>query len=256
MKKLLSSLLLSTTLFAFQADAQTALQKPNIIKVNLGSSAFGIYQMQYERIINPKQSIGLAMSYAPNQDLPFKSALLNIFGDNAQAETAINSTLLNTFSVNLEYRFYSEIKGAPLGFYAATFLRYTNMEHSGTYLFNLSDGEHKPDITTTFNGFGVGEMIGIQWELSPSVTLDWWILGPYFGYLNGSSHGDDDRPILDEDKAKLETDIEDIGNSIPGWNVDATVTDNPSDGLGLVDAELKGLFYGARVFGICLGYRF
>ncbi|HNA57912.1 MAG TPA: hypothetical protein PLJ43_07315, partial [Chitinophagales bacterium] len=61
-------------------------------------------------------------------------------------------------------------------------------------------------------------------------------------------------PITPEDKIKLENDIESV--PIPGWNIDATVTDNGTTGLGVVDADLSGLFLGARVFGICLGYRF
>lgn len=232
------------------------LEKPNIFKVNLAGVPFGSYTLQYERVINRKQSLGMTITYSPDQDLPFKTALLNIFGNDAQATSAINSTLLNTISITPEYRFYAEVPGAPFGFYAATFLRYVNMTHSGTYSFQLSDGEHKPYIETTFNGFGVGEMIGIQWKLGNSMTLDWWILGPFVGVLNGSSHGDDNRVVNDADKADLEADIEDVGNSIPGWTVEATVSDHPTTGLGVVDADLSGLLIGARVFGICLGYRF
>ncbi len=238
------------------AATSFVLAKPNIIKFNLSAAGFGNYTMAYERVINRKQSVGLAIGFTPNQDLPFKSALLDILGNEEQAVTAINSTVFNTVNVTAEYRFYQEIKGAPVGVYAATFIRYTNMQHEGTYLFELSDGDHQPFITTTFNGIGIGEMVGVQWALGKSMTIDWWILGPYFGYLKGSSVGDDNRPVSDADKIKLEQDIEDVGNDIPGWNVDATVTDNPSTGLGAVDAQLKGLFYGARFFGVCLGYRF
>ncbi|HMX04058.1 MAG TPA: hypothetical protein PK511_02660 [Chitinophagales bacterium] len=230
------------------------LDKPDIIKFNLSGAVFGNYTLQYEHVLNVKQSVGMSISFAPNMDLPFKNALVNIFEGNDQAITAINSTQLNTFSITPEYRFYSEVKGAPFGVYGASFIRYTHMTHRQIYTFNLSDGEHHPDVETTFNGVGVGEMVGVQWKIGNSMTLDWWILGPFIGYQTGKSHGDDDRPITPEDKIKLENDIESV--PIPGWNIDATVTDNGTTGLGVVDADLSGLFLGARVFGICLGYRF
>lgn len=50
------------------------------------------------------------------------------------------------------------------------------------------------------------------------------------------------------DKANLESDIESV--DIPLWKVDATVGNN------VIDAKLKGLFYGVRAFGISIGYRF
>ena len=262
MKKLLFSLLTIAALSsAISLQAQTdipatepVLEKPNIIKFNVSGVVLGYYTLQYERVINPKQSAAISIGIAPEMDLPFKQTLLNIFGDNAQATEAINTTTLSSTSITPEYRFYTGVKGAPFGFYASTFIRYTHMTHNGTYEFNLSDGAHHPVIETTFNGVGLGEMIGVQWKIGSSMTLDWWIIGPYIGYLNGSSHGDDDRVIRDDDKVKLESDIEAI--QIPGWTIDATVVDNPTTGLGDVTADLKGIFYGARVFGICLGYRF
>ena len=50
------------------------------------------------------------------------------------------------------------------------------------------------------------------------------------------------------DKDKLESDIE--NTPIPTWKIDATV------GEGTIDVTYKGLFYGTRIFGINLGYRF
>jgi len=239
-----------------RAQVASLVEKPNIIKFNLTGPVFGNYTLQYERVLKANQSIGMSIGFAPEQDLPFKAALLNLVGDDPQAEAAIENTLFNTITIQPEYRFYSGIAGAPIGFYAATFLRYTNMQTSGQYLFNLSDGEHNPFIEMKINGFGVGEMIGIQWALGKSMTLDWWIFGPFIGIMKGTGNGLDDRPISDPDKIDLEADIEEVGNAIPGWTVDATVTDDASTGNGYVDVTLDGLFYGARFMGVCLGIRF
>jgi hypothetical protein len=68
--------------------------------------------------------------------------------------------------------------------------------------------------------------------------------------MNGNFHGTD--PDMDElspaDRADLKSDIE--GVDIPLWDVEATIGDN------IIDAKLKGAFYGARVLGISLGFRF
>ncbi|MFI5171876.1 MAG: hypothetical protein ACHQFW_05770 [Chitinophagales bacterium] len=231
------------------ADGPLKLDKPNIIKFNLTGPIVGYYTLGYERVINFKQSTGVTFSIAPNMDLPFKNTLLNIYGDNADAVEAINSTTFTSFSMMPEYRFYSSPTGAPFGFYFATYLKYTHMTHSGIYRFTTSDGTvHTPTIETSFNGFGVGEMIGIQWKLGQSLTLDFNIIGPFIGFMKGNSHGVDPLGIEEDERAKLEADIE--GTPIPGWNIDATV------GANDVDADLGGLFLGTRIFGVNLGYRF
>ncbi len=229
---------------------ENSLLKPNIVKFNLTGPVVGYYTIGYERVINPKQSTGVTISIAPNVDLPFKNTLLELFGDNEEAVTAINSTTFTNFSIMPEYRFYVGVKGAPFGFYAASFLKYTRMTHEQVYQFTSDAGVvHKPLIETTFNGFGAGELIGIQWQIGKSMTLDWWILGPFVGVLNGESHAIDPMDDMDaQEKADLETQIEEV--PIPGWTIDATVGENT------IDVDLGGLFFGTRIFGLNLGVRF
>jgi hypothetical protein len=252
MKKQLIIFLSMVISICVSSIAQDPIEKGNILKYNLTPTAFGIYSMQYERVVNPKQTIAISFSVAPNVELPFKSTLLNLYGDNAEARSAIESTVFNNFSITPEYRFYFGPKGAPAGFYLSSFMRYSHMSHSQLYQFTTSDGNiHNPEITTEFNGLGVGVMIGIQWLFGKqqNIVLDWWIVGPYFGYLTGTSHGIDDMSDMDaQDKLNLEKDIENI--NIPLWTIDATVGDD------VVDADLKGGYYGARLMGICIGIKF
>ncbi|MEZ5014092.1 MAG: hypothetical protein R2794_07360 [Chitinophagales bacterium] len=224
----------------------------NIIKYNITPTAFGIYTLQYEMVLNPKQSIAIGLGIAPNIDLPFKETLLNIYGDNAEAVAAINSTSFTAFNITPEYRFYVGGKTAPEGFYLASYLRYTHMTHEQVYQFTSSSGKvHTPLINTTFNGVGAGEMMGVQWLLGAkdNIVLDWWILGPWIGVMSGHSHGTDDMSDMDaEDRAKLESDIE--NTPIPLWTIDATV------GNDVVDVDLGGGFYGLRAMGLCIGIKF
>lgn len=227
-----------------------AQQGKNIIKVNLPSISLNTYSLQYERVLNKRQSIALGIAISPNTDLPFKKRLMDQFGGNDDAKNAIETTRFTKFTLTPEYRFYLGKQGAPAGFYIAPFARYTHMSINQDYTYTPSSGiEHTANLKGHFNGIGGGAMIGMQWALGKNVTLDWWILGPFIGDLDAEFNGIDDMSDMSaQDKADLEKDIEDV--DIPLWNIDATVGNNT------VNVKLKGPFYGVRVFGLSLGIRF
>lgn len=226
------------------------LAKKNVIKFNLSSVAIQHYMLQYERSLGLNKSIGLGIGISSGVDLPFKSTLLDKFGGNEDARRAIETTKFDKLTVTPEYRFYFGPKGAPIGFYIATFLRYTKLSFTQDYLFTPSNGvEHLAHVTGKLNGVGGGAMMGIQWGLGKSVTLDWWIVGPFAGVMDGKFDGVCDMSDMNAtDKADLEKDIESV--DIPLWKVDATVAGN------LIDAKITGPFYGIRLMGLCLGFRF
>jgi hypothetical protein len=245
MKKLnlICLLLIATLLLNAQAGK-------NIIKINLPSVALNTYSLQYERVLNNRQSTALGIAISPNTDLPFKKRLMDQFGGNEDAKRAIETTKFTKFTLTPEYRFYFSKKGAPTGFYLAPFARYTHMSINQDYTYTPSSGiEHTANLKGKFNGIGGGIMIGTQWMLGKNVTLDWWILGPFIGALDSEFKGVDDMSDLSaQDKADLEKDIEDV--DIPLWDIDATV------GNDIITAKLKGPFYGVRAFGFSLGIRF
>ncbi|HEU4609190.1 MAG TPA: DUF3575 domain-containing protein [Chitinophagaceae bacterium] len=222
----------------------------NIIKVNLSSIALNHYSLQYERVINNRQSFALGFGISPNVELPFKQTLLDQFGGNDDARRAIESTKFNKINITPEYRFYLGKKGAPTGFYLAPFARYTHMAIEQDYTYTPSSNvEHTAHLKGNFDGIGGGLMIGAQWMLSKKISLDWWIAGPFFGSMNAKFHGTDDMSDMSQqDKNNLESDIESV--DIPLWTIDATVGNN------VVDVKLNGPYYGIRAFGINLGYRF
>ena len=226
------------------------IQGKNVIKLNLPSIALKHYMLQYERVINNRQSIAIGIGFSPSVDLPFKNTLMDQFSDNEDAKNAIESTRFKKITITPEYRFYLGKKGAPAGFYLAPFVRYTNMTIDQDYRFTPSSGiEHTAHLTGKFNGVGGGLMIGAQWLLGKNVTLDWWIAGPFFGTMKADFHGVDDMSDMSPaDKADLKNDIESI--EIPLWKTEATVGENT------IDAKLTGPFYGVRGFGLSVGFRF
>jgi hypothetical protein len=250
MNQRLVTLLACLAITAFATHAQNPGGGKNVIKVNLSSIALDHYGLQYERVTGKKQSIAIGFGISPNVDLPFKSNLLDQFEGNADAKTAIESTKFTKITITPEYRFYLGKKEAPAGFYVAPFIRYTYMNLSQDYKFTPSSNKpHTAHLEGKFSGIGGGILLGAQWMLGRHVTLDWWIVGPFYGVMKSDFHGTDDMSDMSaQDKADLESDIESV--DLPLWEVDATVGNN------VVDAKLKGPFYGVRAFGISLGYRF
>ena len=252
MKKLIGLLLVSFLLLNCAAvfAQQDSSRRNNIIKINLTSIALKNYSLQYEHVVNHSQSFALNVAFSPKVSLPFKQTLLDQFGNNDDAKNAIESTKFTKISITPEYRFYLGKKGAPRGFYLAPFARYTHMTLDQDYPFTPSDNvPHLAHVTGKFSGIGGGIMAGAQWSLSKSITLDWWIIGPFIGSMNASFHGTDDMSDMSaQDKANLESNIE--STKIPLWTIDATVGNNT------IDAKLKGPFYGIRGLGFSLGLRF
>jgi hypothetical protein len=246
---LLTSMLICFALTGYSQSASPILGK-NVIKFNLSSVAIEHYMLQYEHALALNKSIGIGIGYSSGVDIPFKSSLLDQFGGNEDARRAIETTKFDKLTITPEYRFYFGTKGAPLGFYLATFVRYTKLSFTQDYTFTPSNGiEHVAAVTGKLNGVGGGAMMGVQWGLSKSVTLDWWILGPFAGVMDGNFDGICDMSdMTPEDYSNLESDIESI--DIPLWKIDATVVGN------VIDAKIEGPFYGLRMFGLSLGFRF
>ena len=250
MQKRIFPLLLCCLLLGSQYVLAQNVAKKNIVKINLTSLVFKNVSLQYERVLGKRSSIALGVSFAPKSDLPFAGTLKDQFGNNADAKRAIETTELGNFSITPEYRIYLSKKGAPNGFYFAPFVRYNRMTLEQLYSFTASDGRvYNPFITGTINNIGGGFLLGAQWSLGKSVTLDWWIAGPIYGSSNGDFTGKENMSTMSAaDKQDLENDIEDV--DIPLTKIEATV------GNDRVDVKLSGPFVGLRAFGIALGFKF
>ena len=223
----------------------------NVLKINISSSlAVSHYMFQYERALGMNRSVGIGIGTSSGIELPFKDFLLDQFGENVDAERAIESTRFDKLTITPEYRFYTSAKGAPIGFYIATFARYTRLSFEQNYYFTPSNGEERFAVVKgELNGYGAGAMLGVQYALGKVFTLDWWIVGPFAGVQSGEFNGVCDMSDMTaEDLKNMEADIEDV--DIPLWNVDATVGGNK------IDAKIPGLFLGVRLMGLCLGFRF
>jgi hypothetical protein len=230
------------------------VDKPNLLKYNLSGLAVKYHAVQYERVLRPKHSFALTVGFSPSNSLPFKEQLIEQYGNDAQARSAIESTVFDKFTITPEYRFYLSGK-APQGFYIAPFARYSKMKMSQNYSFVDSDNTtHNPLISGTFTGIGGGLLLGAQWKLGKSVALDLWLAGPFYGSQKGEFNAVNDKKITNT--AGLEADIE--NTDLPLWNMDATVTNQTISGVqrAVIDVNLTGPFIGLRMLGFTVGIRF
>jgi hypothetical protein len=142
-------------LIAFNLFAQE-----NAIKINPLSAILATGNISYERVVGDKQSFQLGGYYTG---------------------VKFSSTKITGYGVTPEYRFYLG-KEALNSFYAAPYMRYQS----------ISFKETEFDSKATLSTFGGGLVIGRQWLIGESFTIDLF-LGP--NYSSGSvkvSFGDED----------------------------------------------------------------
>lgn len=136
------------------AIAANAQVRDNVVKLNIFSPIVKTFNIAYERTLNADNSIQLGV---------------------AITGTEIGDTKFSGVQITPEYRFYLSESEAPDGFYAAPFIRYSNL----TLKDDVSDSEAE------LSGFGGGLILGRHWLLGDSdrVSLDVF-LGP--SYSSGS----------------------------------------------------------------------
>lgn len=149
---------------------QSASAQENVLKVDLFSSAFGNYNLSYERVVNKTQAFNLNLSLMPEQDL-FKFGA-RAFDTYSEIEIA---NQISGYSVSPEYRFYfgKNNPNSPRGFYLAPYIRasdYKIMLHD-----TFEDHNTQVDVDLFTTGFGV--QLGAHWIFSDTYSLDLQFFG-------------------------------------------------------------------------------
>lgn len=257
MKRKIFFITASITLFAANVFAQDEKaeekQKPahamNIFKVNLTAIVLKNYSFQYERILNRKFSAAVGFRTMPNGDIPLKSTVEKLVGEDSTAREQINNFKLGNTAITAEMRFYVGKKGYGRGFYLAPF--YRNATYKGSGLKFTYENSAMVESTVSMSGelksntFGL--MLGAQWHLSKHISLDWWILGPHYGNGKGDFNGTTSTPMTVDEQADLKKELDDF--EMPFGTKKVTVTANGAN------VKLDGPFGGVRA-GILIGVRF
>jgi len=239
-------------------DTLTQKSRPpgrNIFRTNLTSLALRNFDVQYERMLARRTSIGISYRTMPSGPIMLKDLVISsIEGSGTtsgvDARKQVESIRMNNYAITPELRFYAGKKGYGHGFYLSLFYRYAS--HT---IDNLSvDYDDNAGVKRTVTLAGSltshtgGFMLGSQWMIARRVALDWWIIGPNFGNADGTLSGPTTGTMTPSNQTNLKNELSDILSSIPlvehTINVDATSA----------TVSLSGPWAGVRA-GISLGFR-
>lgn len=231
-----------------EKEEKNSTQKMNILKVNVSALPFGNFSLQYERVLQKKISLALGIGFRPEGKLPFKNSLNDAANGDQDIENAINNAQLSNFSITPEFRFYVGKKGYGRGFYLAPYYRFASFNVSTIPIeYNGGTGTKSINLTGDMKTHSGGLMLGAQWFIGKSVTLDWWILGAHYGAGKGSLSGTPSAPFTQLEQNDIRQTIEDI--ELPVGNIKAEVTSTSAKAI------INGPWAGIRA-AITLGIRF
>ena len=230
---------------AFSQEDNDLPQKKNIVKVNLPALALRNISLQYERAVGKRISVAGTLRYMPKGRLPFVNQMKDI-EDDPDFDRQIGNVRFGNYAVIPEMRFYVGRHGAMRGFYIGPFVNIGRFDISLPYEYDDDAGNTKSiPLAGNINTITGGLMLGAQWKLSKTMSLDWWIAGPNYGASNGKLSGR--QTLSAEDQQNLREALDDM-------DIPLTKFTYQVDGNGAT-VNFKGPWAGLRA-GICLGFNF
>lgn len=227
-------------------------QKPpmTILKVNLTGLLLKNYSFQFERVLNRTFSLAVQYRIMPETNIPFKSAILELIGDeDPDTKKIIEDFRMSNYAITPEVRIYLSRKGYGRGFYIAPFYRYASFTSNNFNVFYTDDADVEQTIKMsgklTSNTGGL--LIGTQASLGKHVVLDLSLLGLHYGSGTGDFSGIPSKPLTAAEQDDLRSQLEDIDLPL----TEKTVNVNANS----ASLKLDGPWAGLR-FAISLGVRF
>jgi len=219
-----------------------AQENTNLIKLNILPLAVGNVAFEYEKAIQQRVSLNATLSLRPKSGLPFRSIWESAIDDPSDI---LGGAKFGAFSFTPEIRFYLGNNVAFRGFYFAPFVKYARYSLSTILSVEEPDYQKEVPISGALNALTAGLAIGSQWRLGEHIYLDWRIIGPNYGFNNGTFEG----------KTQLNTDEqEELRKQLEDFDIDVLDLKKEVDSEG-VTLKTKGPFAGIRT-ALSLGYRF
>ena len=237
---LLSCLVSLLAQSASAADEFNPMTKPNVVKVNLMSLGFKNFGLQYERVLAKKFSVACQVRWMPKGSVLGSAALDKAMDSDS---LSIADFKIGTFAITPEFRYYPRHAGK--GFYFAPYLRYRTMNLEVPIDYGTDQSVYAKGKFSSMMG---GLMIGSQFNLSKSITLDWYILGFQYGTTKVDVDVTTTKTLSADDQADISNNINNFTSDFP--NIKTTVGSNG----GAITGTLEAL--GFRGFGLSLGYKF
>lgn len=225
-------------------DYQT---KKNTIELNLTSLVFRNFQLQYERILSKRISVGLTLATIPTGGIPLSGTVENSLDGDQEIELLTNAEV-GYFSFTPEVHIYFG-KGYGKGFYIAPYFR--NAKWTFANLEIEFDGENNSQESISVDGDiksnSIGMLLGTQFNLGKNLVLDWWIVGGHYGSSKGTLRGNSTQSFSEIEQANLKQELDEL--DLPLVETTSEVTANSAKIIA------DGPWGGVRS-GFTLGYRF
>lgn len=224
----------------------------NVVKLDLFALTSRTFCLNYEFVVNDKQSAQVGLAYKIPTKLPGFMVDLAI-SEGSERDIQINQTKTHSIAFAAEYRFYSgKKKEAPNGFYVAPFLKYKTqgIEIGGSYDHSESNTfDIGADIDIDLNSLGGGVQLGAQWLLGDRVALDWSFFG--FGLSRSKLKINFQSADPNEDYLSWKEDVDDFIEDIPflGSKID-TEASNEEDYIKGTATYLLPTFRSSLSLGI------
>lgn len=154
--------------------------RKNEIGFSLSDLVNGAFQVNYERMVGKRISVGMGLGYKGDQGLIRLSGL-----DGDQLKT--NDITYSGFKLIPEVRYYinSTTRYSMDGFYFGAFVKYSNYSSDldGTYIDSNNDS-FIVEFDADFNVTSIGFMIGYKLPISKRFSINFLIAGPGVAFHN------------------------------------------------------------------------
>lgn len=173
---------------SIEFNADNSYQERHIIKMNLPSLAVSTFSFQYEFFPVSFMSLNLSYKFTTNRKILFESAIIKLIEDNNDVDGLNEAGKLffedfrfkgNSFTP--EIRFYLG-KGYGKGFYLGPMIRFDNYKFTTNYPFKAFNEEYDISFDGTFNSFGYGLSLGLQYTIGKHFVIDTFI-APYLSNI-------------------------------------------------------------------------
>lgn len=191
--------------FAQEQDTANVVLRKNVLKFLPVNVPFQSVSFEYERMIDPKNSLTLGVG------IPIQGQIIskNVLDGNSN----LKKMEFSTMHIRAAYRYYYGYSLLPKGFYIEPFLKYQQININGNYRgINVQNSIYKGDISGNINTFNLGVQLGVQFLIAKRITLDLYFLGLEGGLANGRVTS---TSKTSADAGNIETDFKDAIDGLP-----------------------------------------
>ena len=184
MKKLLVLLVLSGFALCVLAQNQdsTAYLPKNVVKFLPINLPFQSTSLEYERMINGKNSLTLGVG------LPNQKSVIGKYGINGNSD--LKTAEFGTMHLRAAFRHYTGHRMLPKGFYLEPYLKYQeitgNAHIAGVEVVQQTNQPYEGDVNLKLHTMNLGLQFGAQFLIAKRIAIDIYFLGLEAGFLSGN----------------------------------------------------------------------